>query len=269
MRPVGGGKVMMTNDFGETAKFRMRRSHCDIKAAEALPPQQLVAVQVTGRGVERKHTARRRRTDDGAALPIAIGSKIRDRRNCCASGQTRFGWARDVGCGALTKKGSTQVFVMPEQLEILTVMLCMPAPTIVPAGGDWVMLIPPQVFRMHGELDRTERLGTTAWHALVVSKPRILSCRQPQFTVNAPPLVVPRTVWLQFVALPHRSVSVQVRTALIGQRVLVTVLATETVTLLPLQRSTPIGAGSKFQGAPQATFSRAHSCRARPPETSS
>src|ERR1035438_9268411 len=101
------------------------------------------------------------------------------------------------------------------------------------------------------QLENWHRLGTWPEQALVVSTPMALSCRQPQLTTGGlvPTMV---TVWLQVLLLPHWSVSSQVRMMEPEQRLLVTVLATETVTLLPLHRSSPVG-GSKVQGEPHAT----------------
>lgn len=109
-----------------------------------------------------------------------------------------------TGCGAFTKNGNTQLLVTPEQLDMYTVMLCVPGPTIVPAGGDWEIVTPtPQAFEMQGEFDKTDRFGTTPWHAFVVSNEIALSCRQPQLTLTAPPTSV--TAWVAVMELEQAS----------------------------------------------------------------
>ena len=60
------------------------------------------------------------------------------------------------------------------------------------------------------------------------------------------------TDWLQALELPQRSVRFQVRVRTRGQMPLVTVPATDTATLVPLQLSMPVG-GSNTMGAPHAT----------------
>src|SRR5450631_1695831 len=117
---------------------------------------------------------------------------------------------------------------------MLTVMLWLPGPTTVPAAGDCVMVRapqPPPVMQM--ELVSTERSGTMPTQALVVSNAIALSCRHPQLTTGG---LVDTTVtaWLQVPLFPHKSVSSQVRVITVGQAPLVTVLATVTVTLVPL-----------------------------------
>src|SRR5437667_12838250 len=114
-----------------------------------------------------------------------------------------------IGAGGLTKNGTTQVLVTPPQFESLSVMLCVPGPTGVPGGGDWLTVSVPQGLTMQGELEGMVMSGMTALHALVVNWPIRLSCRQPQFTMSSE--LVTFIVWLQFVALPHRSVSVLTR----------------------------------------------------------
>src|ERR1019366_7552070 len=111
------------------------------------------------------------------------------------------------------------------------VMGCTPGPRIVPAGGDCVATTEPQPPAK--QLENWHRLGTRPEQALALSKLMALSCRQPQFTVGGlPPVKV--TLWLHVLKLPHRSVRSQVRVTPPEQRLLVTVLATVTVTLLPL-----------------------------------
>ena len=166
--------------------------------------------------------------------------------------RTRLGGQTITGGGESTKNGRTQVLVTPPQLKMLTVMLWLPGPTTVPAAGDCVMVRvpqPPPVMQM--ELVSTERSGTTPTHALVVNSGMSLSCRHAQFTESGE-LFVTDTVWLQRFVLAQRSVSAQVRVTDSGQTLFVRVLTTETVTLVPLHKSTPTG-GSKMKGAPQGT----------------
>src|SRR5262245_39970130 len=85
---------------------------------------------------------------------------------------------------------------------------------------------------------------------LVLSTLAATSSRQAQLMMGG---VVSRKliVWLQLFELPQRSVRVQVRVMDFGQT-FVTVEATVTVTLLPLQASAPTG-GSNVKGEPHAT----------------
>jgi hypothetical protein len=60
------------------------------------------------------------------------------------------------------------------------------------------------------------------------------------------------TTWLKKELLPQQSVAFQVRVATFGQVPLVTVLKTETVTLLPQHVSVAVG-GSKVHWLPHST----------------
>jgi hypothetical protein len=214
----------------------------------AIPPQAFVAVQVTVLVPSGKELPEGGEQTIGPTLPVAVGVN-QPRTDGSHVSSTRFVGQWIAGGEAYTLNGSTQVTLLPPQSEMIFVIRCVPGPTTVPAAGNWVMRMGPQLSEMQGELVNTERFGIRPTQLFVLSKPTLKSCRQPQFTTGGE-LSTTLTVWLQVFVLPHWSVRTHVRVAEKGQLLLVTVLRTETVTFVPLQASKPVGA-SNVQGVPQ------------------
>jgi hypothetical protein len=139
----------------------------------------------------------------------------------------------------------------PLQLKTEIVIGWTPTPTGIPAGGHCENCAGPQLPAKQPELVSDERSGMNALQAFVVSNGATAFDMQTQST-NGGVLSRTVTVWLQVLVFPHISARIQVRVTRIGHVPLVTVLATVTVTFVPLQLSKAVG-GSKVQVVPQET----------------
>ena len=86
---------------------------------------------------------------------------------------------------SVTVKLVVQVALLPAALLAVTVIVCVPNPTTVPATGDWLKAICPAFAQPLTET-LFKMLGTTAWQLPSALTPGSVG----QFTVNAVELLV-------------------------------------------------------------------------------
>src|SRR5213596_2704215 len=64
---------------------------------------------------------------------------------------------------SVTVKIVVQVALLPAASVAVTVMVCVPRPTSVPAAGDWLKVIPALPLQLSLAVTPFNRFGTTAW----------------------------------------------------------------------------------------------------------
>src|SRR5438105_15908083 len=75
-----------------------------------------------------------------------------------AAGQVTVG-----GVLSVTVKLVVQEALLPAASVAVTVIACVPTPTIVPAAGDWIKVISPALEQLSLTVTPLRMLGTAAW----------------------------------------------------------------------------------------------------------
>jgi len=117
-----------------------------------------------------------------------------------AAGQVRVG-----GVLSKTVKVVVQVALLPAASVAVTVIVCGPTPTIVPAAGDWDRVIAPAALQVSLTLTPLSTLGTAAWQLA----PALAVEAAGQATIGGVLSVTVKVV-VQVALLPVESVAVTV-----------------------------------------------------------
>src|SRR6266511_1911150 len=130
-----------------------------------------------------------------------------------------------------------QVALLPAGSVAVTVMVCVPIPSGVPAAGDWLRVIAPDAVQLSPTVTPPRTFGTAAWQVPSALAPGIAE----QITLGAVVSVTMKLV-VQVALLPAASVAVTVMVCVpIGTRVPVAgdwlkVIAPDAVQLSPTVR---------------------------------
>src|SRR5256885_9003881 len=106
---------------------------------------------------------------------------------------------------SLTVKVVVQLALLPAASVAVTVIVCVPTPTTVPAAGDWLSVIEFVPLQFPVAVTPLNTLGTVAWHFASALAPGTAG----QITVGTVLLVTVKVV-VQLVLLPAASVAVTV-----------------------------------------------------------
>jgi hypothetical protein len=131
--------------------------------------------------------------------------------------------------GPLTVKTTVQEAVLPAQSVIVTVIGCVPGPTMVPAAGDCEHVSGPQLSEAHAD-DSAHKSGIAAVQPVTVSGGVAGELRRQLQSSVGDVVSTTVTVWLHVAVAPQSSTPRHVRVITCGQDPLVVVLTTLTVT---------------------------------------